>query len=197
MSATDFHFSLKGNADSIYTTLNKRKEFYITVQNLTDSYVPSVKVKLSGPPEVKLLGKMGFYGGISRRHSRNRLFTVLPKANGIFTLTATLTTKRGHHIELPITLQVGGVQEFARPISLVSTPAVPAVEKSAVKVNCPFCGDKIDEDAKFCPHCGSNLAEAQKEAVETQEEKNTTQCNNCGRELPSKAKFCAGCGQKV
>jgi len=194
MSATDFHFSLKSNADSLYTTINKRKEFYLTVQNLTDNYAPQVKVKLSGPPEVKLLIKLEFYGGIAKRNSKNRLFTVLPKANGIFTLIATLTTKRGHHIELPITLQVGGVQEVTRPISLVSTPAV---EKPAVKVNCPFCGDKIDEDAKFCPHCGSNLTETKKEAVETQEEKNTNHCNNCGRELPSKAKFCASCGQKV
>ncbi len=194
MSATDFHFSLKGNVDSLYTTLNKRKEFYITVQNLTDNYIPQVKVKLSGPPEVKLLVKIEFYGGIAKRNSKNRLFTVLPKADGIFTLTATLTTKKGHMIELPITLQVGGIQEATKPISLVSKPVE---EKSTVKVNCPFCGDKIDEDAKFCPHCGSDLTEVKKEAVENQEEKTSKQCHNCGRDLPIEAKFCAKCGEKV
>ena len=190
----DFQISLKGNVDSLHTTPNKRKEFYITVQNLTDKYIPQVKVKLSGPPEVKLLVKIEFYGGMAKYNSKNRLFTVLPKEQGVFNLTATLTTKRGHLIELPITLQVGVVQEVTRPISLVSTPVV---EKPAVKVNCPFCGDKIDEDAKFCPHCGSNLTEVKKEAVENQEGKTTKQCLNCGNELPKEAKFCAKCGQKV
>lgn len=194
MSATDFHFSLKGNVDSLYTTLNKRKQFYITVQNLTDSYVPQVKVRLSGPPEVKLLIKLEFYGGIAKRNSKNRLFTVLPKENGIFTLTATLTTKKGHAIELPIILQVGGVQEVRKPISLVSKPEA---EKTISNVNCPFCGNKIDEDAKFCPHCGSNLVDIKKESVETQAEVSVKHCQNCGKELPGEAKFCAKCGQKV
>lgn len=194
MSATDFHLSLKGNVDSLYATLNRRKEFFITVQNVTDNYIPQVKVKLSGPPEVKLLIKIELYGGIAKRHSKNRLFTVLPKENGVFNLTATLTTKKGHHIELPIILQVGIIQEVTKPISLVSKPEA---EKTITKVNCPFCGDKIDEDAKFCPHCGSNLVDVKKESVETQVEVKAKHCQNCGMELPGEAKFCAKCGQKV
>ena len=194
MSATDFHFNLKGNVDSLHASLNRRKEFYITVQNLTDSYIPQVKVKLSGPPEVKLLLKIEFYGGIAKYYSKNRLFTVLAKQNGIFSLTATLTTKRGHNIELPISLQVGVIQEVSKPISLVSTHEP---EKTGVKVNCPFCGDKIDEDAQFCPHCGSNVVDIKEESVETQEEIKAKHCQNCGMELPGEAKFCAKCGQKV
>ncbi|NVM17060.1 MAG: zinc-ribbon domain-containing protein [Candidatus Lokiarchaeota archaeon] len=194
MSATDFHFSLKGNVDSLYATLNKRKEFYITVQNLTDNYISQVKVKLSGPPEVKLPLKIEFYGGIAKRYSKNRLFKVLPKENGIFTLTATLTSKKGHIIELPITLQVGVVREITKPISLVTTSEV---EKPISKVNCPFCGDRIDEDAKFCPHCGSNLVDIKNKSVETQTEISAKHCLNCGMELPGEAKFCAKCGQKV
>ncbi|MBY9019855.1 MAG: zinc-ribbon domain-containing protein [Candidatus Lokiarchaeota archaeon] len=194
MSATDFHFSLKGNVNSLHAGLNKRKEFYLTVQNLTENYIPQVKVKLAGPPEVKLLVKLEFYGGIAKRNSKSRLFTVLVKENGIFTLTATLTTKRGHSIELPIMLQVGLVQEANKPISLVSTHKT---EKTGIQVNCPYCGDKIDEDATFCPHCGSNLADYKKESVEAQEEKKSKHCQNCGNELPIEAKFCAKCGQKV
>ena len=194
MSASDFHFSLMGNVNSLYATRNKRKNFYIVVQNLTDNYIPQVKVKLSGPPEVKLLVKVEIYGGLPKRNSKNRVFKVLSKENGVFTLTATLTTKSGHNIELPITLQVGVVQEVNKPVSLVSKPEA---EKTVVKVNCPFCGEKIDEDTKFCPHCGSNLIEVKEEAVENQEEKTSKQCNNCGRELSVKAKFCAKCGQKV
>ena len=194
MSASDFHFSLKGNVDSLYATRNKRKDFYIVVQNLTDNYIPQVKVKLSGPPEVKLLVKVEIYGGLPKRNSKSRVFKVLSKENGVFTLTATLTTKSGHNIELPITFQVGVVQEGTKPISLVSKPET---EKTVVKVTCPFCGERIDEDAKFCPHCGSILTEVKEGAVKKQEEKTTKHCNNCGSVLSKEAKFCAKCGQKV
>ena len=40
MSESDLNFSLKGNVDALYCSLNRRKEFYITVQNLTDAYMP-------------------------------------------------------------------------------------------------------------------------------------------------------------
>ncbi len=194
MSESDFHFNLKGNVEALYCSLNKRKEFYITVQNLTDSYMPQVKVNLTGPPEVKILIKREFYGGLAKRSSRNRLFTILPKQNGVFTLTANLLTKKGHNLTLPISVQVGTIQTRAQPISLAS---VTKSEPPAVKVNCPFCGDKIDGDAKFCPHCGSNLADVKKEAVASQEEKTIKHCQNCGTELPIEAKFCAKCGQKA
>ncbi len=191
MSESDFHFGLKGNVEALYCGLNKRKEFYITVQNLTDSYMPQVKVSLTGPPEVKILIKREFYGGIAKRNSRNRLFSILPKENGVFTLTANLLTKRGHNITLPISVQVGTVQTTTKPISLAS---VTKSETPTVKANCPFCGDKIDQDAKFCPHCGSNIAEKTPDVQDVQENK---KCQNCGTELPIEAKFCATCGQKI
>ena len=193
MSESDFHFNLKGNVEALYCGLNKRKEFYITVQNLTDSYMPQVKVLLSGPPEVKILIKREFYGGIAKRNSRNRLFTILPKENGVYTLTATLTTKRGHNLTLPISVQVGTVQTISKPISLVSVPKSES-EKPVMKVNCAFCGEQIDMDAKFCPHCGSNLEDKIKDA---KDEKDVKNCQNCGNELPIEAKFCANCGQKT
>jgi len=188
MSESDFHIALKGNVEALNCSLNKKKEFYITVQNLTDSYMPQVKVKLTGPPEVKILIKREFYGGISKRHSRNRLFSILPKENGVFTLTANLLTKRGHDVTLPISVQVGTIQPITKPISLAS---VTKSNTPTVNVNCPFCGEKIDEDAKFCPHCGSNIAE------KPQNDKDSKNCQNCGNELPIEAKFCASCGQKV
>jgi len=194
MSESDFHFSLKGNVEALYCSLNRKKEFYITVQNLTENYMPQVKVNLTGPPEVKILIKREFYGGIAKRNSRNRLFTILPKQNGVFTLTANLLTKKGHNLTLPITVQVGAVQTITKPISLAS---VTKRETPAVKINCPFCGDKIDGDAKFCPHCGSDLTDVKKEAVTSQEEKTIKHCQNCGTELPIEAKFCAKCGQKA
>jgi predicted RNA-binding Zn-ribbon protein involved in translation (DUF1610 family) len=191
MSESDFHISLKGNVEALYCSLNKKKEFYITVQNLTESYMPQIKVSLTGPPEVKILIKREFYGGIAKRNSRNRLFSILPKENGVFTLTANLITKRGHNITIPISVQVGTVQTITKPISLASETKS---ETLAVKVNCPFCGDKIDHDAKFCPHCGSNIAEKTQDMQDVQENK---KCQNCGTELPIEAKFCATCGQKI
>jgi len=198
MSESDFHFNLKGNVEALYCRLNKRKEFYITVQNLTDGYIPQVKVSLSGPPEVKILIKREFYGGIAKRNSKNRLFSILPKDNGVFSLTANLVSKRGHNITILISVQVGTVQTISKPISLISaTKSESEAETPVMKVNCPFCGDKIDEDGKFCPHCGSNLTEVKKEAAESQVVKTTKHCHNCGNELPLEAKFCAKCGQKV
>jgi len=194
MSASDFHFSLMNNVDSLQTSPNKRKAFYIIAQNLTDQFMPQVKVKLSGPPEVKLLIKTEIYGGIPNRSSKKRVFKVLSKKNGVFTLIATLTTSKGHNIELPITLQVGVVQSVAKPVSL---PIKDDAENLMVKVNCPYCGDQIDEESKFCPHCGSNVVNVKEEPVRSQEEVKTKHCQNCGNELPIEAKFCAKCGQKV
>jgi len=141
-----------------------------------------------------LLVKMEVYGGIPNRTSKKRVFKVVSKENGVFPLTATLTTGKGHNIELPITLKVGAVQEVAKIISL---PPKPESRKTDLNINCPYCGDTIDEESKFCPHCGSILTEVKKEAVQNQEEKIVKQCNNCGRDLPREAKFCAKCGQKV
>lgn len=194
MSASDFHFSLMDNEESLQTSLNKRKAFYIIAQNLTDKFIPQVKVMLSGPPEVKLLIKTEIYGGISNRSSKRRVFKVLSKSNGIYTLIATLTTGKGHIIELPITLQVGAVQSLRKPESL---PNKDNAENLMVKVNCPFCGDQIDEESKFCPHCGSNVVNIKEKPVNVKEEGKTKHCQNCGMELSKEAKYCAKCGQKI
>jgi len=191
MSESDFNISLKGNVDALYVSLGRRKEFYITVQNLTESYMPQVKVRLSVPPQVRLLVKSEWYGGIEKRKSKNRLFTILVKENGVYDLTATLTTKRGHNITFPFLVQAGTTQVPTKTISLVSKPIV---DKPVSNVNCPYCHTEINDDAKFCPHCGSDVVE---KLIEIQETKLATHCSNCGTELHEEAKFCAKCGQKV
>ena len=191
MSESDFNISLKGNVDALNVSLGKRKEFYITVQNLTESYMPQVRVRLSLPPQVRLLVKSEWYGGIAKHHSKNRLFTILVKENGVYDLTATLTTKRGHNITFPFIVQAGTTQAPKKTISLLSKPIV---DKPVSKVNCPYCHTEIIDDAKFCPHCGSNVAEKLNEIQETKLAKH---CSNCGIELHEEAKFCASCGQKV
>lgn len=194
MSASDFHFSLMNNVESLQTSPNKRKAFYIISQNLTDKFIPQVKVRLSGPPEVKLLIKTEIYGGLSNRSSKKRVFKVISKNKGIYTLIATLTTSKGHNIELPITLRVGTVQSVAKPVSL---PIKDNAENLMDKVNCPFCGDQIDEESKFCPHCGSNVVNVKEKSANAKEEVKIKHCQNCGMELSKEAKFCAKCGQKI
>jgi zinc-ribbon domain len=49
---------------------------------------------------------------------------------------------------------------------------------------CPSCGQVIDKNVTFCPHCGHN----------TSEEVNTC---SCGITLAPDSKFCSGCGSKV
>ena len=190
MSESDLNISLKGNADAVYATLAKRKEFFITVNNLSENYMPQVRVRLSVPPQVKLLVKSEWYGGIAKHHSRNRLFTIMVRENGVYDLTATLTTKRGHNITFAFIVQAGTTQAPTKTISLLSKPSV---DQSVSKVNCPYCHTEISQDAKFCPHCGSGVEEKLKEIQETL----TTHCPNCGTKLQEEAKFCASCGQKV
>ena len=191
MSESDFNICLKGNVDVLYVKLGTRKEFYITVQNLTENYMPQVRIRLSMPPQVRLLVKSEWYGGIAKHYSKNRLFTILVKENGVYDLTATLTTKKGHNITFPFIVQAGTTQAPTKTISLLSKPIV---DKPVSKVNCPYCETEISEDAKFCPHCGSNVEVKLKEIQET---KLATHCANCGIELHKEAKFCASCGQKV
>ena len=176
MSESDFNISLKGNVDAIYASLGTRKEFYITVQNLTENYMPQVKVRLTMPPQVRLVVKSEWYGGIAKHYSKNRLFTILVKENGVYDITATLTTKKGHNITFPFIVQAGTAQAPTKTISLLSKPIV---DKPVSKVSCPYCQTEISEDAKFCPHCGSNVEEKLKQEKDLV----AKHCANCGAEL--------------
>ena len=181
-------FGLKNDAEAVYGSLNRKQEFYLVVQNFLGKYLPQVRVVLNGPPEIRILIKSERYGGIGIRHKKSRLFSIIPKAEGIFSLTATLSSKTNVLLRLPIDVRVGNVQIPSRPSI---HQAVPVFEKPVTKVNCPFCGEEIESDAKFCPICGAKLGEKQKE------ESKTKICSSCGHELPLDAKFCAKCGVKM
>ena len=189
---SEFNISLKGNADAVYATLAKRKEFFIVVHNLTENYMPQVRVRLSVPPQVKLVVKSEWYGGIAKHYSKSRLFTIMVRENGVYDITATLTTKKGHNITFPFIVQAGTAQAPTKTISLLSKPSV---DQPVSKVNCPYCQTEISQDAKFCPHCGSGVEEKLKEIQEI--DLSGRHCANCGVELLKEAKFCAKCGQKV
>lgn len=181
-------FGLKNDAEAVYGSLHKKQEFYLVVQNFHGKYLPQVRVMLNGPPEIRILIRSERYGGIGNRYKKSRLFSIIPKAEGIFTLTATLSSRNNVILTLPIEVRAGNVQIPLRPSI---QQAQPVFEKPVTKVNCPFCGEEIESDAKFCPICGAKLGEKQKE------EKKTKICSSCGHELPLDAKFCAKCGVKM
>jgi len=181
-------FGLKNDAEAVYGSLHRKQEFYLVIQNLGGYNLPQVKVVLNGPPEIRILIRSERYGGIGKRNKKSRLFSIKPKAEGIFTLTATLSSRSTVISTLPIEVRVGNLQVPSRSLPQTEKPVF---KKPIIKINCPFCGEEIESDAKFCPICGSKLGEKQKE------EKKTKICPNCGHELPLDAKFCAKCGVKM
>ena len=175
-------FALKNDAEAVFGSLNRKREFFLVVQNFEDRYLPQVRVVLNGPPEIRIRIRSERYGGIGRSAKKSRLFSIIPKAEGIFTLTATLSSRNNILLTLPIEVRAGNVQIPSKPSMQQREPVT--------KINCPFCGEKIDSDAKFCPTCGAKIGEKQKE-------KETKICSGCGHELPLDAKFCAKCGAKM
>ncbi|MHA1988077.1 MAG: zinc ribbon domain-containing protein [Promethearchaeota archaeon] len=188
--SSQINFSLKNNAEAVYAVLNRKKEFFLVVQNFQGHYLPKVRVVLTGPPEIRLRIKSEWYSGIGNGNKKSRLFAIIPKAEGIFTLTATLSSKNIILQTLPVEVRVGNVQIPQK--SVLPQPQVnQSIQIPVTKLNCPFCGEGIESDAKFCPICGSNLE------GKLNEEKKSKICSNCAQELPLDAKFCASCGEKI
>lgn len=55
--------------------------------------------------------------------------------------------------------------------------------RAGVRATCPKCNAPLDKNVKFCPECGSPIA-------------NDKFCTNCGSKLAVGARFCAECGTK-
>ncbi|MDD5758669.1 MAG: SPFH domain-containing protein [Desulfobulbaceae bacterium] len=56
--------------------------------------------------------------------------------------------------------------------------------QNASHQNCPDCHLEVQDDARFCPHCGHQLLVF-------------SQCPSCRKNLPPNAKFCPKCGQST
>lgn len=181
-------FGLKNDAEAVYGALNRKREFYLVVQNYLGYSLPHVKVVLTGPPEIMILKKYERYEGIRSRSRKSPLFSIIPKSIGIFSLTATLTSGNNILLTIPIEVRVGN---FQVPIKQMLQQTQHVSTRPITSFNCPFCGEKIESYAKFCPICGSKLGKRH------EEEKKTKICPNCGQELRLEAKFCVKCGEKV
>ena len=53
---------------------------------------------------------------------------------------------------------------------------------------CPKCHQVIEENIKFCPHCGSNTQSIKKDV---------STCPHCQAAIPTNAKFCPECGNAL
>ena len=190
MSQANIILRLKNDAEAVIAFPNKKKEFFIDLFNGSPNYLPQARVRIEGPPEFKYLVKSEWYGGVGSGRSKRRLFSIIPKEEGIFKFTASLSSKSQPITSVPIQIRVGNVAITQK----VSQSVKPSETKPISKVNCPFCHELIDSDASFCPHCGSNVLQKLEEAKEPI--KDTKFCVKCGTELPSDAKFCAKCGTK-
>jgi len=72
-------------------------------------------------------------------------------------------------------------------IPQVMTPSGPAQAPAAALIICPKCSARIPATSKFCPDCGTEIA--QPEA--------TKKCLKCGHPVLATAKFCPECGAKI
>lgn len=190
-------FNLKGETKFLIGRVKKKKEFYLEIQNASPNNLPRVKITLSGPPQINIWTKVEQIRGIASGKTKNCLFKVFPKKNGIFTLTATLEYKLGHLASLPIELRIGPVEEFLKPeVKQVQQPQLTVTspkEEIASTMNCSYCGEEMEVDTKFCPICGSKASEP--EYLEHKD--NEIKCPNCGSPQPKGASFCGECGNKI
>lgn len=75
---------------------------------------------------------------------------------------------------------------FAGLTELAQNYATEMSEKFKV---CPDCGEAVEADKKFCPHCGAKMP------TETLAE--GAKCPNCGKQNDIGTKFCSDCGTKL
>ena len=54
-------------------------------------------------------------------------------------------------------------------------------------MKCPKCNMNLDDDARFCMHCGEMFIK----------KTNKVYCNKCGAKLIEGDKYCTSCGQSV
>ena len=63
------------------------------------------------------------------------------------------------------------------------------------KIVCPYCGNPINPEDKFCEVCGQKLNEKPKEEKDIKEIPNV--CPNCGTSVSKEDVFCPNCGNKI
>ena len=62
--------------------------------------------------------------------------------------------------------------------------------------HCFACGESIEEDLSFCPHCGTEL-KTDDDSNQEDTSNNATHCANCGTLIAEEASFCINCGSEL
>jgi len=62
---------------------------------------------------------------------------------------------------------------------------------------CIKCGNKLNEEQKFCPKCGTPKKQVQVNIGEEQQIDNPKHCAKCGRQISVNDSFCPGCQNPV
>ena len=98
----------------------------------------------------------------------------------------------GNQKQLGLAIQQYSADETIPVINNVAPDIAPAITTIAGAVRegvqgvekkpCPYCGEMVEEDDKFCPACGKPLAHA---------------CPACGTTVEADNKFCPECGSPL
>ncbi|MFX1315027.1 MAG: zinc-ribbon domain-containing protein [Promethearchaeota archaeon] len=80
-----------------------------------------------------------------------------------------------------------------------SIPPITEKKKEKPVKECPYCGQELSLEAKFCVQCGEKVEKLQRIPSITEEKKEilVKKCPYCGQELSLGAKFCVQCGERV
>ncbi len=94
--------------------------------------------------------------------------------------------------------------EITEPEPDVAEPAMEESDWEEISVEekqvCPYCGEEIEADMKFCVFCGKPIGSdefSEGGILEPEEEMRPAFCPNCGAKLEPDDLFCTNCGQKV
>ena len=180
--STNIKLGLKNGSEAVYGYLNRKIVFHLVVHNSDSHLIPQIRVELNGPPEVRILSRVRGYGGIESRRQKIKPFVILPKSEGIFSLTATLTSNNIKLLTIPVEVRVGNNQGSSKPI---------IHQEQVLQIECPFCGELVESDAKECLLCGSSVKE------QDEDQNDSKNCQICGQILAPNAKFCVKCGTKT
>ena len=73
-----------------------------------------------------------------------------------------------------------------------------AIEEPEIKagstIKCPYCGEVLSSDMRFCTSCGTKLESVEEKVVEPVRQ---SFCTNCGSKIEPDALFCENCGHKI
>ncbi|MFX0141555.1 MAG: zinc ribbon domain-containing protein [Candidatus Hodarchaeota archaeon] len=105
LSNLDLTISLEGDAKVLGYLLafpNKENEINIVVQNNSSNPIYDVEIKLTVPYQIYISLPQKEFEEIPPKTSKTASFTIIPQGYGTFTIIATLKSKVGHLLTLPI-----------------------------------------------------------------------------------------------